>query len=230
MTAPPGSILLIGASRGLGLGLAGEYVSRGWQVTATARNLDKAEGLTKLASGHKDHLHLEKINVIAKGAGKALAETLDGKTYDVIFVVAGQAGTGRGAVHEATAEAAAEDFITNAYAPPVIAEALLPRLAPGGTVVFMTSVLGSLANAHGGMEIYSASKAALNMLGIAFSKRHPDLSVVLMHPGWVKTDMGGESAPLDVATSVRGMADVIDQHRGQHGVVYVDYSGKRIDW
>jgi NAD(P)-dependent dehydrogenase (short-subunit alcohol dehydrogenase family) len=230
MTEKPGTILLIGASRGLGLGLAGEYLARGWQVTATARNPDKADGLTKLATGHKDHLQIEKTNVTAKGAGESLAKTLDGKTYDVIFVVAGQAKTGRGAVHEATAEAAAEDFVTNAYAPPVIAEALLPRLAPGGMVVFMTSILGSLANAHGGMEIYSASKAALNMLGIAFSIRHPDLSVVLMHPGWVKTDMGGDGAPLDIPTSVHGMADVIDQHRGKPGVAYVDYSGQKIAW
>jgi NAD(P)-dependent dehydrogenase (short-subunit alcohol dehydrogenase family) len=228
MVAPKaGSILLIGASRGLGLGLAGEYQARGWQVVATARNPDGANGLAKLAG---DTLRIEAMDVVAPGAGADLAERLAGSVFDVIFVVAGQAKTGRGTVQEATAEDAASDFVTNAYAPPVVAEALLGRLAPGGMVVFMTSLLGSLASFRGGMEVYSATKAALNMLGIAFAKRHPDVAVVLMHPGWVKTDMGGEAAPLDVATSVRGMADVIASHAGKPGVSYVDYAGHTLPW
>ncbi len=75
-----------------------------------------------------------------------------------------------------------------------------------------------------------ASKAALNMLGIAFSKRHPKETVILMHPGWVRTDMGGQSAPLDVPTSAKGMAKTIAELTGQAGVHYVDYQGKTLPW
>jgi NAD(P)-dependent dehydrogenase (short-subunit alcohol dehydrogenase family) len=228
--AKTGTILLIGASRGLGLGLAQEYLARGWQVVATARKPDSAHGLGKLADSHHGKLRIEQADVIAPQAGQDLAKRLGGTTLDVIFVVAGQGKTGRGPAHEAAPDVAAEEFLTNSYAPPVVAEALLGKLAPGGTVVFMTSLLGSLANASGGMEIYSASKAALNMLGIGFSKRHPDLSVVLMHPGWVKTDMGGKEAPLDIETSVRGMADTIDKQIGHPGLAYLDYAGKKIAW
>jgi NAD(P)-dependent dehydrogenase (short-subunit alcohol dehydrogenase family) len=120
----------------------------------------------------------------------------------------------------------------NSYAPPVAAEALLGLLKPGGTVVFMTSILGSLAsNRPGvGMELYNASKAALNMMALGFAGRHPDRRVVLMHPGWVKTDMGGPDAPLDVATSVRGMADTVAARAAGTGVVYVDYAGEELPW
>jgi hypothetical protein len=68
------------------------------------------------------------------------------------------------------------------------------------------------------------------MLAIGFAKRHADRRVLLMHPGWVKTDMGGASAPLDVTTSVRGMADVIASQGGGPGISYVDYAGKAIAW
>ena len=229
MTEKTGTILLIGASRGLGLGLAQEYLSRGWHVIATARDAS-APGLKALAGDHKDRLRIETADVAADDAGATLAKRLDGTKLDVIFVVAGQNAGGWGPAFKVTQEVAKHEFLTNSYAPPAVAEALLGLLAPGGTVVFMTSILGSLANATGVAELYSASKAALNMLAIGFAKRHEDLRVILMHPGWVKTDMGGDNAPLDVPTSVKGMADVIAAKAGGKGLVYIDYAGKKIDW
>jgi NAD(P)-dependent dehydrogenase (short-subunit alcohol dehydrogenase family) len=230
MASSTGTILLIGASRGLGLGLAEEYLARGWHVIATARDPAGAPGLAKLAETYADQLRIEATDVTAPDAGPRLAARLAGTALDVIFVVAGQSKAGRGPMFQAKPEVVAQEFLTNSFAPPVVAEALLGLLAPGGTVVFMTSVLGSLANAQGMVEIYSASKAALNMLGIGFARRHPDLRTILMHPGWVKTDMGGDSAPLDVATSAKGMADVIAREAGKTGVAYLDYAGKTIQW
>jgi NAD(P)-dependent dehydrogenase (short-subunit alcohol dehydrogenase family) len=229
MADKTGTILLIGASRGLGLGLAEEYLARGWQVIATARDPGRAAGLTRLAAAHGKQLRVEAADVAAPGAGAALAAALHGVALDTIFVVAGQNIGGWGPAFQVAPEAAAHEFLTNSFAPPAVAEALLGLLAPGGTVVFMTSILGSLANATGVAELYSSTKAALNMLAIGFAKRHADLRVVLMHPGWVKTDMGGDSAPLDVKTSVAGMADVLAAQSGT-GLVYVDYAGKPIAW
>jgi NAD(P)-dependent dehydrogenase (short-subunit alcohol dehydrogenase family) len=230
MASTTGTILLIGASRGLGLGLAHEYLARGWHVIATARTPDSAKGLQDLAAKHADHLRIETADVAAPEAGAHLAAKLAGTKLDVIFVVAGQNSGGWGPIVAASPETAAKEFLTNSYAPPVVAEALLGLLKPGGTVVFMTSILGSLANSTGIAELYSASKAALNMLGIGFAKRHADLRTILMHPGWVKTDMGGEGAPLDVPTSAKGMADVIAAQHGGTGLVYLDYAGKPIAW
>jgi NAD(P)-dependent dehydrogenase (short-subunit alcohol dehydrogenase family) len=230
MERTSGTILLIGASRGLGLGLVREYLNRGWRVVATVRDPARAGELTALASAHHNRLRIEKLDVVEPGGANKLNETLAGTSFNVIFVVAGQASSGYLPIHETAPDAAAREFLTNSFAPPVVAEALLPRLASGGTMVFMTSILGSLANSSGGMELYNASKAALNMLGIGFSKRHADLKLILMHPGWVKTDMGGDSAPLDVETSARGMADVIAKHGGAKGLEYLDYAGKSIAW
>ena len=228
MTNTNGTILLVGASRGLGLGLAAEYLSREWQVIATARDPEGADGLTELAGKHGAQLRVVPADVVAPDAGARLAAALAGTKLDVIFVVAGQNEGGWGAAYEVKPDIAAKQFMVNSYAPPAIAEALLSLLKPGGTVVFMTSGLGSLARANGTAELYSATKAALNMLAIGFSRRHPELRVVLMHPGWVKTDMGGPGAPLDLQTSVTAMPNVIAG--AQVGLAYVDYKGETIPW
>ena len=228
MSVESGTILLTGASRGLGLGLAAEYLKRGWQVIATARDPHGSKGLKELADKHGARLRIEAADVAAPEAGARLAEALSGSKLDVIFVVAGQNKGGWGAAFEVAPDVAASQFMVNSYAPPAVAEALLVLLKPGGTVVFMTSGLGSLARASGMAELYSATKAALNMLGIGFARRHPDLRVILMHPGWVKTDMGGPNAPLDLETSVTGMADVIA--KASEGLAYLDYTGATIPW
>jgi NAD(P)-dependent dehydrogenase (short-subunit alcohol dehydrogenase family) len=230
MTTSSGTILLIGASRGLGLGLAGEYLARGWKVIATVRDPARADGLRALGDSYPGHLRVEALDVTEAGAAAGLAGRLAGARADVLFVVAGRSGFSMAPIHEVPAEGAALEFLTNAYAPPVVAEALLPRLTPHAPVVLMTSILGSIANNAGGMELYRASKAALNMFGSLFAIRHPERAVLLMHPGWVRTDMGGSSAPLDVPTSVRGMADVIAARGGGRGVAYVDYAGASIPW
>jgi len=230
MTTSHGTILLIGASRGLGLGLAGEYLARGWRVIATVRDPGKAHGLTALRDSHPDKLRIEALDVMEANGATRLAGRLAGERVDVLFVVAGRSGHTTSPIHEVPAEGAALEFLTNAYAPPVVAEALMGLLAPHAPVVFMTSILGSIANNAGGMELYRASKAALNMFGSLFGVRHADRAVILMHPGWVRTDMGGSSAPLDVPTSVRGMADVIAAHGGKRGVAYLDYTGATIPW
>ncbi len=224
------TILLAGASRGLGLGLAAEYLSRGWQVVATARTPDKAEGLAKLAAQRPGALSVEQLDVAEPASVKALAGRMSGRTLDVLFVVAG-INANSSPVHEVSGQDVAREFTTNATAPIGLAEALGGHFAPHATVAFMTSIMGSIAsNAGGGMELYRASKAALNMLASCYAVRHKETPVLLIHPGWVRTEMGGPNAPVDVATSVRGMADVIAEHGGRAGVAYLDYQGQKLPW
>ncbi len=122
--------------------------------------------------------------------------------------------------------------MTNAVAPVRTALALQERLTPGGMVAFMSSRMGSVAlTTAENKAMYRASKAALNSLTRAmlgrFGAKRPVLS---FHPGWVATDMGGAGADLDVPTSVRGIADVVEAQRGAKGSAFLDYSGATLDW
>ena len=122
--------------------------------------------------------------------------------------------------------------MTNAVAPVRAAEALLDRVAPDGTIAFMSSRMGSVAlTTADNKAMYRASKAALNSLTRAFSSRHGGAHPVLtLHPGWVATDMGGPGADLDVAASVRGLADVLEARRGTPGSVFLDHAGAELAW
>jgi NAD(P)-dependent dehydrogenase (short-subunit alcohol dehydrogenase family) len=228
--ADSNTILLAGASRGLGLGLARAYIEQGWQVIATARDPASAKGLAELAAEHKS-LKLHKLDITAIDDAKALTSALAGTRLDVLFVVAGMHIEQNTPVGDLPHDKAALEFVTNALGPVALAEHLAPLMAPAATYVFMTSLLGSIAsNAGGAVDLYRATKAALNMLGSCFALRHRDSPVVLMHPGWVRTDMGGANAPVDVETSVRGMQAVIASRRGKPGLAYLDYQGNTLPW
>jgi NAD(P)-dependent dehydrogenase (short-subunit alcohol dehydrogenase family) len=124
-------------------------------------------------------------------------------------------------------------FMTNAISPVRLAFKLLPTVKTGsGILAFMTSILGSVATDSGGYApIYSASKAALNKLTRGFvAGMKADITVLSLHPGWVKTDMGGDGADIDVATSVKGLAEVLEAKAGSGKHEYLDYRGKTIPW
>jgi NAD(P)-dependent dehydrogenase (short-subunit alcohol dehydrogenase family) len=219
--------LIVGASRGLGLGLVEHLLARGWKVTATVRK--PSAGLDKLAA---PALRIETADIDDDQAVAALHAKLAGERYDLLFVVAGISNGPQAAMPDTSRAIAAQMFQTNSLSPIYFADAFHDLVAPGGTVAFMSSVLGSVANnTRGGWEVYRASKAALNTLGRSFQIRHAGApwDVVLMHPGWVRTDMGGSAADIDVETSVTGMLDVLEQP-GRSGCVYVDYKGDIIPW
>ena len=220
--------LIVGASRGLGLGLVETFLGRGWRVTATQRKA--SPGLAALES---EALTIETADIDDDAAVSALHDRLASQTFDLVFVVAGVATQAHEPLHAVPRQVAAQVYLTNAISPVRFAETFRDRLAPGGSLVFMSSVLGSVGlNTSGGWESYRASKAALNTLVRSFAVRHQaeDLSVVLMHPGWVRTEMGGAEADIDVATSVAGMADVVEARLGQPGTVYLDYRGETLAW
>lgn len=230
MPDTPKTALLIGASRGLGLGLVREYLGLGWQVVATARRPDASPGLLALLEHHPEQLSVESCDVTDPGSIAALAQALAGRHADLLFIIAGASSYHAAPIHAAPPQAAAQEFLTNAYGPLAAAEALIPALRPDAPVVFMSSVLGSIANANGGMELYRATKAALNMGAVNFAHRHAGRRVVLMHPGWVKTDMGGAGAPLEIEESVKAMAATLGRLGVGEGVSYIDYEGRPIAW
>ena len=228
MTNPKKHALIVGASRGLGLGLAETFLRRGWRVTATRRGA--APGLEPLAA---QGVRVERVEIDDDASVTALHERLAGERFDLIFVVAGIVMESDQPLHAVSRAVHAQIFLTNAVSPILFAEAFRDRLAPGGTLAFMSSRLGSVGlNSEGGWENYRASKAALNTNARSFAARHAarDFGVLLLHPGWVATDMGGEGADLDVATSAAGLADVIEARAGRTDLAFLDYRGETLPW
>ena len=221
--------LIVGASRGLGLGLAQEFVRRGWHVIATQRTAGaELAALRTLAEGR---LEIEAMDTTSEADAAALRAKLGAKKLDLLFVNAGIANDPEAPIHTVPAETFAQIMITNAFAPVRLLEAFADAMAPDGISVAMTSILGSVElNTTGRWEAYRASKAALNTLLRSFAVRHPEANVVAMAPGWTRTAMGGADAPLDVATSVRGMTDVLEARRGATGAAYLEYSGRTLPW
>jgi len=229
MTNEP-TALIIGASRGLGAGLTRELATRGWTVLATQRKTS-AE-LAQLA-GELGTVGIETVDIDDRASVEALANRLAGQKFDLLLVNAGVAGPSHNSADQATPEEVAALMMTNAVSPIRIARLLLPLVRDGGTVAFMSSLLGSVGGRNHAMaELYSASKAALNSLTRSFAAKdvgQRPVGVVNLHPGWVRTDMGGDGADIDVATSVAGMADVLENKTGP-GHRYIDYQGQDLTW
>lgn len=232
------SILIVAAERGLGLGLAQQFFDRGWSVVGTARAGADVDDLRQVGEIDPDRLTVATIDVTDAAQIEPFLTSLGDRRFDVIFMNAGIWGAEHQSVLEATDEEFAEIMLTNTFGPMRLARHLLDRLEmSGGTLAFMTSHRGSIAiNVEGGLELYRASKVALNMLarGIYAEHKEKDLTVLSIHPGWVSTVMGTlggtVKAEIDVETSVRGVADVVERHRGSGGNFYLDYQGKRLDW
>ncbi len=223
------TVLVIGASRGLGLGLAKQFSSEGWQVIATVRNSQQADALNQIP-----RVSVETLDMNDAASVDALAKRLEGTQLDVLFVNAGVAGPQDKPATQATEAEVGQLFFTNAVAPLRLAEQLRPAVNPErGVIVFMSSILGSVETGPGmGMSLYGASKAALNHMTRTFVSElgETGLTVLSMHPGWVKTDMGGDQAPLDVQTSADGMVEQVTLALGRGGHHYLDYKGDQLPW
>ncbi|HZT86765.1 MAG TPA: SDR family oxidoreductase [Stellaceae bacterium] len=222
--------LVVGASRGLGLGLAAELRRRDWNVIATVRDEAGARRLSTEAPG----VRVERLDITEAAAVADLRRKLDGEAFDLVFVNAGISPPGRGDAAQVSLDQAATVFVTNAIAPARLARLFLGRLRqPNGVVAFMSSGLGSVAdNTHGYSELYSASKAALNSLSrsLAATLGGRRITVLAIAPGWVRTDMGGAGAPLSVEESVRGIVDVLEARAGSGRHGFVDHRGRELPW
>jgi NAD(P)-dependent dehydrogenase (short-subunit alcohol dehydrogenase family) len=218
--------LIIGASRGLGLGLVQRLHSEGWQVTATVRSEPPPE-----LKQQTDAIETLEMNDLA--SQDALAQRLSEQVFDIIFVNAGVMGP-TGALDEVTADAMAALFTTNVLSPVRLASRLVDKLRPStGVLAFMSSTLGTVTSPDAPQApLYKASKAALNSMVNTFLTQLPEPwpTVLCMHPGWVKTDMGGPQADIDVATSAEGMVRQLHAFAGKGGLHFINYKGETLPW
>jgi NAD(P)-dependent dehydrogenase (short-subunit alcohol dehydrogenase family) len=232
MTNENKSLLLIGASRGLGLALAREYLGRGWRVVATIRSAENA-ALGELAKTSCGRLEIERVDINHPDQALALAARLGSRRFDMLFVNAGVANDARETVADVSTDEFVRLMVTNALSPMRVVEALQGLVAPNGAIAVMSSGQGSLTNnLNGNYEIYRTSKAALNMLMRSYAARHKDdpRTLLLLAPGWVRTDMGGPQARLAIEDSIPNLADTIAAQEGKAGLQYLDYLGRAVPW
>jgi NAD(P)-dependent dehydrogenase (short-subunit alcohol dehydrogenase family) len=233
MAERKGTALIVGASRGLGLGLAAELARRGWQVIATSRSSVPGGELAQAVAASAGRITTAVIDVDSPTSVDAMAGRLAGQKLDLLFLNAGVTGPEDQSVDAVTPAQLGALFTTNAIAPVRIARRLLPNVVDGGTIAFMSSRMGSVAdNLTGRMDLYRASKAALNSLTrsfVATVAQDRKVTVLTLHPGWVRTAMGGAEAPLGIGESVSGLADVIEAPRAAKHQ-FLDYQGAELPW
>ena len=240
-------VLVTGASRGLGFEFVRQYAADGWDVIACCRKPEAAKELRALAAKQKT-VRVEALEVTDQNSIGALAQKLKNVPLDLLINNAGIfSGTGRdGRDFQDDADDKSQSFgtiesaawarvlETNAIAPIMVTEALTGNLllGKGRKAVMITSKMGSIELAGEGDIAYRSSKAALNaaMHNIALSLKDRNVTVAALHPGWVKTDMGGSRALLAPEESITGMRQVIAGLTPDKTGQFFDYSGKALPW
>ncbi|WP_428493536.1 SDR family oxidoreductase [Rhodopila sp.] len=226
-------VLIVGGNRGIGLGVTRDFLAQGWDVIATARQPAKAGELRALESSSGGRLTIPQLDMSDPEKVDGFAATLGGKTIDAVLVNAGVSGPAHRSASEVTPEEIGALMFVNAIAPVRLARSLAGHVRSGtGVIAFTSSVMGSVADNSGGHELYRASKAALNSLtrGLWGELSGRKLTLVSLHPGWVRTDMGGKSAAVSVEDSAAGIVSVVQKQSGAHQHRFLDYTGKEIRW
>ena len=217
--------IIVGASRGIGRELARSYGADGWEVVATVRNASDQGALDAFAgvsTGLADMTDDASLRLLALQAG--------GELFDLVIVNAGVGSKERSLDVLDPAEWT-RVMTVNALGPLRVARQLDGRLKSGGSFVALSSLMGSIAgNSGGGSYSYRMSKAALNMGLQNLALTWPGRAVAALHPGWVKTEMGGAGAPTEIADSVAGMRRVIAALKPGGRARFIDYRGNRLDW
>jgi len=219
------TILVTGAGRGLGYELARQYAAEGWRVIGTVRSRE-----AKLPASVERQI----ADATDRKQIAALGKALRGVPIDVLFCNAGISGKRGMALGSFDYDSWEEMLRVNLLGAAAVTEALLPNVLAGSRklIAMMSSRLGSIAEASGMTLPYATSKAALNMLvkGLASTLGGRDIKVVALSPGWVRTDMGGASAPLAPETSVAGLRKVIDGLKTTDSGKFLSHDGSPIPW
>lgn len=228
------TILIIGASRGLGHAMAAEFLNKGWRVVGTIRAGKDRTPLHDLADASEGRLEIEVLDINEPEQIAALVGRLSGRLFDILFV---NAGTTTQDEHVKVGEVTTEEFIrvmlTNALSPMRVVEAFQDSVPATSMIGVMSSGQGSITNNVTGMrEVYRGSKATLNMFMRSFAARPSSASraMVVMALGWVRTELGGPDARLSIEESVPNLVNVLLATRQSSGLHYLDYLGRVVPW
>ena len=220
------NVLIIGASRGLGLEFVRQYRAAGASVTATARDDAGRERIAALGAKPLT------LDVASAASVSGLAWQIDGEAFDVVVINAGVFGSRAGALEAPTQDDFDTVMRTNVLGPMRLLPQVAEALAAGARLAIISSRMGSIglrSGTHG--WLYRASKAAVNsVMKDASLVLAGKATVISFHPGWVKTDMGGAGADIDAPTSIAGMRTVLASVKPADTGSFFNYDGQRLDW
>jgi NAD(P)-dependent dehydrogenase (short-subunit alcohol dehydrogenase family) len=229
MTTKP-TALILGASRGLGLAMAEEWLKRDAKVIATQRRASR--DLSELQDRRPGNLEIETVDIAEAASVHRLRERLEGHRIDVLVVNAGICKAREDTPSTVDERDFVDMMLTNALGPMRAVELFESLVPANGVIAVMTSELGSIAGNRGRWELYGSSKAALNMLMKCFSARHAGdpRALLLIAPGWVRTDMGTSGATLSIEESIPLVVEIVERSRGQSGLRFIDRTGRTLPW
>jgi NAD(P)-dependent dehydrogenase (short-subunit alcohol dehydrogenase family) len=221
------NVLITGTNRGIGLEFVRQFAADGWRVLAGCRRPDKADALKEI----KGDVVVHPIDVARPDHIRDWARRLQGQPIDILINNAGHGGDDEAADPEVWARVLQINVI-GAFE---MARSFRPNVEASDRkmIVNLSSRMGSIGdNREGGSYSYRSSKAGLNaaMHSFALDIKEKGVTVLLFHPGWVKTDMGGPDATIDVETSVKGMRRKIDAATLEDTGKFFNYDGKEIPW
>jgi len=228
--------LITGTNRGIGLEFARQYAMDGWRVFACCRNPATADALNRLAMQYPDRVSIHPLDVANHQQIEQLSQALSSQTIDLLINNAGVYPPDHGDAFGKTDYAAwAYAFEVNTMAPLKMAEAFIQQISKSHlkTIITITSKMGSIAdNRGGGSYIYRSSKSAVNIVikSLSIDLKPSQITAVLLHPGWVRTDMGGPNGLISTEQSVTGMRRVISQLRFEDSGKFYAFDGQIVPW
>ena len=228
------TLLITGANRGIGLELCNQYLGEGWEVHACCRKPKKAKALNKLADENKA-LTIYKLEVTKYKQMDALKKALKGKPVDILINNAGVHALSASEFGKADDKAWEEAVAVNLLAPMKMMEHFVENVAMSEKKIIasMSSKMGSIDdNTSGGAYAYRATKAALNavMVSAAHDLRHLDITALILHPGWVRTDMGGPHGEISVEESATMLRKILSECDITDSGKFFDIDGTVIPW
>jgi NAD(P)-dependent dehydrogenase (short-subunit alcohol dehydrogenase family) len=230
------TVLITGANRGIGLEFATQYAADGWRVIACCRHPEQAADLDQLADRYKDRFSIYRLDVREFEEIDRLSKTLETQPIDILI---NNAGIYPPAQHGEFGHIDYSDWIeafrVNTLAPFKMVEAFIEQITRGQLKIIatLTSKMGSIAdNQRGGSYLYRSSKTAVNMVvkSLAIDLQSRGVIPVLLHPGWVQTDMGGRGALISAKQSVSGMRNVLSRINQSDAGQFFAYDGQPVPW
>ena len=228
------NVLVTGANRGLGLGFAKNYLGKDVNIVSTTRDIKTSKELLTLKERFPDNLEIFELDFLKESAGCTLANFLGDRPIDILINNAGIGSTNQH-FQAVSPKPWLEVLKVNLIAPLMVTQSIIDNVKKSvdKKIYFLSSQLGSIGdNTSGGMYVYRSSKTGLNQVvkSLSVDLKPKGITVVSLHPGWVKTDMGGPNAPVSIDKSIEGMIKVIERTDINDTGRFLNYDGTELPW